>query len=469
MKGMTLAAIAEACNGIYHGEEIYKDTEVTAITTDSRQVQPQGMFIAIKGARSDGHDFIKSCYDNGVLCCITEKELPGEDNPYIQVESSLQALKDIAALYRTNLDIKVVGITGSVGKTSTKETIASVLSQKYKVLKTQGNFNNEIGLPLTVFRLTQQDEVAVLEMGISDFGEMTRLTAIAKPDICVITNIGQCHLENLKSRDGILKAKTEIFTSMNRQGTVILNGDDDKLITVKEVYGKAPVFFGVDNRQGIYADNIESLGLGGISCRIHNIDTSDGVREISVNIPVAGQHMVYNAMAAAAVGAKLGLTSEQIKNGIESLQTIAGRNHIIKENGFLIIDDCYNANPVSMKASIDVIGTAKGRKVCILGDMFELGAEEEKLHYEVGEYLAKSGADVLLTAGKLSKALAQGAVDYASQHDDAYPCRIQTFDTRDDLIAALPDILEKGDNILVKASHGMEFQAVIEAIASLNA
>lgn len=467
MKGMTLAAIAKACNGVYHGKEAYKDTEVTAITTDSRQVQQQGMFIAIKGERSDGHDFIASCYEKGALCCISEKELDGEENPYIQVESSLQALKDIAALYRSNLDIKVVGITGSVGKTSTKETIAAVLSQGFKVLKTQGNFNNEIGLPLTVFRLTEEDEVAVLEMGISDFGEMTRLTAIAKPDICVITNIGLCHLENLKSRDGILKAKTEIFTSMNKQGTVILNGDDDKLVSVKEVYGKAPVFFGVDNREGIYADNIESLGLEGISCCIHNINTADGVKEISVTIPVAGQHMVYNAMAAAAVGAEMGLTSEQIKNGIESMQTIAGRNHIIKKNGFIIIDDCYNANPVSMKASIDVISTAKGRKVCILGDMFELGTEEESLHYEVGEHLAKAGIDILLTAGRLSKKLAQGVLDYADKEKQAYPCKVSTFDTRDELIAALPGILEKGDNILVKASHGMEFQAVIEAIASL--
>ena len=232
MKGMTLEAVAKACDGIYHGSDGDKIKEVSAITTDSRQIQPQGMFIAIKGARSDGHAYIDSCYEKGALCCISEQELPGEKRPYIQVESSLQALKDIAQLYRANLDIKVVGITGSVGKTSTKETIAAVLSQKYKVLKTQGNFNNEIGLPLTIFRLTEEDEIAVLEMGISDFGEMTRLTKIAQPDICVITNIGLCHLENLKSREGILKAKTEIFKSMNPDGTVILNGDDDKLITI---------------------------------------------------------------------------------------------------------------------------------------------------------------------------------------------------------------------------------------------
>lgn len=305
-------------------------------------------------------------------------------------------------------------------------------------------------------------------MGISDFGEMTRLTKIAKPDICVITNIGLCHLENLKSRDGILKAKTEIFTAMNPQGTVILNGDDDKLVTVNEVYGKKPVFFGVENRQGIYADAIKNLGLEGVSCRIHQVHAADGAESFSVKIPVAGQHMVYNAMAAAAVGAALGLTTAQIQKGMESLETLAGRNHIIKENGFLIIDDCYNANPVSMKASIDVVNTANGRKVCILGDMFELGEHEKQLHYEVGEHLAQMQIDVLLTAGALTQSLAQGVREYISTHEGVYPCSIYTFSTRDELIAELPNILKKGDNILVKASHGMEFGKVIEAITSLT-
>ena len=451
MKGMTLEAVAKACDGIYHGSDGDKIKEVSAITTDSRQIQPQGMFIAIKGARSDGHAYIDSCYDKGALCCISEQELPGEKRPYIQVESSLQALKDIAQLYRANLDIKVVGITGSVGKTSTKETIAAVLSQKYKVLKTQGNFNNEIGLPLTIFRLTEEDEIAVLEMGISDFGEMTR--------------------------DGILKAKTEIFKSMNPDGTVILNGDDDKLITISEVYGKKPVFFGIKNTAGIYADHIENLGLEGVRCRIHMAadnavqtenQTENAAEDFTVQIPVAGEHMVYNAMAAAAVGEALGLTAEQIKTGIEGMETIAGRNHIIRENGFLILDDCYNANPVSMKASVDVLDTAKGRKVCILGDMFELGENEKQLHYEVGSYLAQKQMDVLLTVGALSTSIAQGAKDYRKNHAGAYPCSVHTFTTKEELIAQLPALLKQGDNILVKASHAMEFPKVIEAITEMT-
>ena len=467
MKGMTIKAMTAVCNGTYYGDKQFLEKEVSAITTDSRNIEKDGMFIAIKGERSDGHNYISQCFDNGALCCISENVLENETRPYIKVDSSLQALKDSAELYRSNLDVKVVGITGSVGKTSTKETIAAVLSQKYKVLKTQGNFNNEIGLPLTVFRLTQDDEIAVLEMGISDFGEMTRLTKIAKPDICVITNIGLCHLENLKTRDGILQAKTEIFKSMNKNGTVVLNGDDDKLITINEVYGKEPVFFGVNYKDGVYADNIKNLGLEGTSCTLHGVKASDNVSEFDIKIPIAGHHMLYNACAAAAVGAVLGLTSWQIRQGIESMETLAGRNHIIKENGLLIIDDCYNANPVSMKASIDVIDTAIGRKVCILGDMFELGKNEKQLHFDVGEYLGTKSIDVLLTAGGLAKQLAEGTIDYIDNHYKAHECEVHAYDTRDELISDLANVIKKGDNILVKASHGMEFPKVIEALKKL--
>ena len=214
------------------------------------------------------------------------------------------------------------------------------------MLKTLGNFNNEIGLPLTVFRLTEDDEVAVLEMGISDFGEMDRLSKIAQPDICVITNIGLCHLENLGTRDGILKAKTEIFKSMNPDGTVILNGDDDKLITIKDVYDKKPVFFGIENKCGIYAENIVNNGLEGMMAAICNVNTADNIRNFNVHIPVAGIHMVYNSMAAAAVGAVFGLTSKEIADGIANMETLAGRNHIIRTDSF----NCISSFEKELKA-----------------------------------------------------------------------------------------------------------------------
>ena len=459
MKGMTIRAMTQACHGIYHGDEGAVDIEISAITTDSRKIQKNGMFIAICGEKSDGHDYIGKCFDDGALCCISERELPGESRPYIQVESSLTALKQLAAYYRQQLDIKVVGITGSVGKTSTKETIASVLAQKYKVKKTQGNFNNEIGLPLTVFTLEESDEIAVLEMGISDFGEMTRLTAIACPDVCVITNIGWCHLENLKTRDGILKAKTEIFKSMNPDGTVILNGDDDKLITIKDVYDKKPVFFGIENKCGIYAENIVNNGLEGMTARICNVNTADNINDFDVHIPVAGIHMVYNSMAAAAVGAEFGLTSEQIADGIANMETIAGRNHIIRTDSLLILDDCYNAN--SMKSSIDVLASSKGRKVAILGDMFELGEEEKQLHYGVGEYFKNKNIDVLITVGELSKNIAAGVRTVSA-------CDVHSYNTKDELEKDFTKLLKKGDNILVKASHGMQFTKIVDSLEKLE-
>lgn len=468
MKGMTIRAAVDACRGIYHGDEAFLDKEISSVTTDSRKIEKNGMFIALCGARSDGHDYIGQCFDLGAACCISQRELPGENRPYIQVNSTPEALRNLAAYYRSCLDIKVVGITGSVGKTSTKETIASVLSRKYRVRKTQGNFNNEIGLPLTVFTLRDDDEIAVLEMGISDFGEMTRLTAIAQPDVCVITNIGMCHLENLKTRDGVLKAKTEIFKSMKPGGTAVLNGDDDKLASVNEVHGKKPVFFGVENKSGVYAKNIVNKGLEGMTAVLCSVGTSDGVSEFEVTIPVAGEHMVYNAMAAAAVGAQFGLSSKEIQEGIAQLETISGRNHIIKTDSLLILDDCYNANPVSMKASVDVLASAQGRKVAVLGSMFELGEEEEMLHYQVGEYLAGKNIDVLLTAGELGGYIAKGALEAQSGDDMKHKCEVHSFETKEELAGNLSKFLRAGDNVLVKASHGMEFTYIVKMLEQLE-
>ena len=465
MRGMTLRAMAKACNGKYYGSEANLDKEVTDITTDSRKVVKDGLFIAICGERTDGHKYIDGCFEAGALCVISEKELPEQENSYIKVKSSLQALKDLALLYRNNLDIKVVGITGSVGKTSTKETISYVLEEKYKVLKTEGNFNNEIGLPLTVFRLRDDDEIAVLEMGISDFGEMERLSQIAQPDIGVITNIGLCHLENLKTRDGILKAKTEMFHNLKPDGTAILNGDDDKLITIDEVNNNRPVIFGISYKDDVYASDIKNLGLDGTSFVINGLKCADGDRAFEVTVPVPGHHMIYNALAAACVGAQLGLSSIQIRDGISKLKTIAGRNNIIKTDNYTIIDDCYNANPVSMKASVDVVDMALGRKVCILGSMFELGDNEKNLHYDVGQYVGAKSIDVLITIGDLARHIAMGAADYRETHYESYDCSIHSYDTIEEFENEAGQLLKKGDNILVKASHGMHFSNIVDMLS----
>jgi len=456
MKNMTPRRIAQVCGGVYHGTEEKAEREVSSITTDSRQAAEGCLFVAVKGERVDGHDFIPSVFEKGALCVIAEHEPEAAEGAWIQVESSLQAIKDMAEFYRQQLAVRVVGVTGSVGKTSTKEVIASVLSEKYHVLKTLGNFNNELGLPLTVFRLRGEHQVAVLEMGISDFGEMHRLSKIARPDVCVMTNIGQCHLEFLKDRDGILRAKSEIFDYLAEDGTVILNGDDDKLSTIKEVKGIRPVFFGVESGREIYADEIEPKGLKGIRCRIHA-----GEESLSVLIPIPGYHMVLNALAAAAVGLTMGLTMEQIGAGIEKLQPLGGRFHIIEKGTMLIIDDCYNANPVSMKASLDVLKDAEHRKVAILGDMFELGENAAELHASVGCHAAENKIDLLICVGEASRHMAEAAFQTGGCGE------VLQVPTLAALLEVLPKLIQEDDTILVKASHGMHFEKVVERLQEI--
>ena len=452
MKNLTLDNIAAACGGTYFGPEQLRQQCVTDITTDSRKVQPGCLFVPIVGNRADGHDFIGQVMEKGALATLSERD-PGETSyPVIRVRSSLQAVKDIAAFYLEQLAVPVVGITGSVGKTSTKEAIASVLAQKYRVLKTQGNFNNELGLPLTVFRLREEDEIAVLEMGISDFGEMHRLASIARPDICVITNIGYCHLENLGDRDGVFRAKTEIFDHLKGQETVILNGDDDKLSAVEQVRGKAPVFFGLEEKHPIHACDIISRGLKGTAC---TICTPEG--DFEVMIPIPGQHMVYNALAGTAVGLACGLDLDQIRRGIESLQPVNGRFHIIETENYTIVDDCYNANPMSMKASLQILKDALGRKVAVLGDMGELGSEEDALHAQVGEFAASCGLDLLICVGPHCAHMARAARQAGME-------QVVHLESLEALLEQLPALVKAGDTILVKASHYMKFENVVEAL-----
>lgn len=457
MKNMTLRNIAEACNGIYCGAKEDLDREITEVVTDSRQAKEGCLFVAIKGERVDAHRFIPQVFEQKAACVLSEQEQDAPKGPYILVDSTLQAVKDLAEFYRQQLNVKVIGITGSVGKTSTKEMIASVLSEKYRVLKTLGNFNNELGLPLTIFRLREEHQVAVLEMGISDFGEMRRLSKIARPDICVITNIGQCHLEFLKDRDGVLQAKSEIFDFMAEDGRVVLNGDDDKLATIQEVKGKTPIFFGVGNRGQIYADQIETKGLKGISCQIHM-----GKETFSVQIPIPGRHMVWNALAGAAVGQLLGMTAGEIAAGIKKLEALNGRFHIIERKDLLIIDDCYNANPVSMKASLDVLKEAEHRKVAILGDMFELGEDTAALHAGVGSHAAANEIDLLICVGEASKHMAEAAFETGGCQE------VLQVPTLEALLEVLPKLIQKDDTVLVKASHGMHFDQVVERLIGIQ-
>ena len=421
MKNLTFANIAKACGGTYIGDETQLDTTITGAVIDSRQVKEGYLFIPIKGERVDGHKFIPTVFEQGAAIVLSEHELTDPAGPYVLVESTTDAMKKLAAFYRKSLDIKVVGITGSVGKTSTKEMISSVLEQKYSVHKTAGNFNNEIGLPLTIFGIRESHQVAVLEMGISDFGEMHRLSTMSCPDVMVITNIGYCHLEFLGDRDGVLKAKTECFEHMMPDAVAVLNADDDKLVTVQTVNGKPAIYYGKESASGVhksvYTTNIENLGFDGM--KAHFV-TQEGEFDAHIHIP--GEHNVYNAMAAAAVGLQL-------------------------------------ANPVSKKSSIEVLSHAKGRTIAVLGDMGELGSDEKKLHHEVGEAVGENHIHTLFAAGELAKEYAAGAAEKSSDVDIRY------FEDRETMTQELISYVKEGDTILVKASHFMEFPKVVEALS----
>lgn len=475
MKQMTLSNIAKACSGALVGT--VTDTEITSAVLDSRLVTEGALFFATVGVRVDGHRFIGSVYEKGACCVVTQKEpeqvekehgVPKEAwGAYILVEDTLKALKDIAEFYRSTLTIPIVGITGSVGKTSTKEYIAGVLSEKYNVLKTEGNFNNEIGVPLTLLRIREEHEAAVVEMGISDFGEMHRLSKMARPNVCVITNIGQCHLENLKTRDGILKAKTEIFDYMAPDGEVCLNGEDDKLATVTGVHGKKVHFFGLGENpaEEVYAADIVSKGLFGSDATLHfaeQVKQEEQTEEIlPIHVTIPGVHMVTNAAAAACVGRILGLSKEQIAQGIRKVVPVNGRSNLIALPQYTLIDDCYNANPVSMKAAIDLLGMADNRKVAIMGDMFELGADSAKMHEQTGEYAAAAGLDRIICIGADSAHMYDGAVK-AGSRDVLY------FETREQFLQKWQqekeELLPPDSTILIKASHGMEFEKIVEAL-----
>ena len=457
MKNMTLQNIATACQGQLVCQKDQENIQIKGAVLDSRQVEEGYLFFATKGERVDGHNFIPQVAEKKAACVVCEKVPAGVEIPYILVEDSFVALKKVAAFYRENLTIPVVGITGSVGKTSTKEMIASVLSQRYNVLKTEGNFNNEVGLPLTILRIRDEHKVAVVEMGINHFGEMHRLSEIAKPDICVITNIGQCHLEFLGSREGILKAKSEIFDFMNPEGYVCLNGDDDMLCTVKEVHEHKPVTYGFSMKNDVYVTNTKNNGILGSKASVYLNDAT-----FDVEIPLPGEHMVMNALAATCVGDLLGLKQEEIARGIESAKAVGGRSNLIVLKDRKILDDCYNANPVSMKAAIDLLCLSDTRKVAILGDMFELGDGCEEMHAGIGNYAVEKDIDVLVCVGELSSHMFDAAT--LKRTELKKDVQIHYMKNTQEVIEKIDSILMKEDTILVKASHGMGFAKVVEEL-----
>ncbi len=449
MLTMKLSEISIVCGGRLIGDG---SIDITNITTDSRTAKRNGLFAALVGERTDGHKYIKTALDNGAAAVICEKQ-PSEQNiNYILVGSTLKALQDIAAYMLKKSGIPSVEIGGSVGKTSTKEAVASVLEQKYSVLKTEGNYNNDLGVPLTIFNIKKDNNAAVIETGIDDFGQMELLSSIVRPYICILTNIGDCHLENLGDRAGVLRAKSEMFNNIRPDGHIILNGDDEYLSPLKDINGKHPIFFGLDPKNDIFADNIKNEGLKGSSCDIH---TSKGI--FNAVVPKPGEHMILNALAATGAGLIMGLSLEEIKKGIEGQQSISGRFNIINKNGIKIIDDCYNANPMSMKASLESLSHAQGRTVAVIGDMGELGENEIKLHEEVGITAAKFNINLICCIGKLSAYMARAAESNGKSE-------VLHFETVDEFNKQAHKLIKKEDTVLVKASHFMKFDSIVSAL-----
>jgi len=433
------------------------NAEISNVSTDSRKISPGDIFIPIEGERFDGHDFIKSAFELGATAAITHRDAePVKDGVLIRVGNTLKALGDIAGYYRSKFNIPIVGITGSVGKTSTKDMVACVLGRRFKVLKTEGNFNNEIGLPLTVFNLDSSHEAAVVEMGMSGFGEISRLTSIARPDIVIITNIGVSHIEKLGSRQNILKAKMEILGGLSDRGLVVLNGDDKLLYGTRDYLSHRAVFFGMEEGMDYQAYNVKGAGENGTYFEI-----ALGNKEYLVHVPAPGIHNVYNALAAFAVGVELNIPAEMIIEGIAEFIPGKMRMNIISQNGIKIINDTYNASPQSMEAAINVLKDIGGnnRTIAILGDMLEMGEWAAQAHVDIGRYAVSKGIDYIITAGQSGKYIARGALNSGMPDE-----KIFSFDTNSEVKEFVSGFVRQGDIVLVKGSRGMKMEKIVDRL-----
>ena len=434
-----------------------EDVAIESLTTDSRKSGENMLFIPLEGETFDGHEFIGAAFDAGAACALTHKDTQIVcDKALIRVEDTKKALADLARFYLEKYRIPVVALTGSVGKTTTKDMVASVLQQKYNVLKTQGNFNNDIGLPLTVFGIEKDHDVAVLEMGMNHFGEIHHLASIAKPDKAIITNIGMSHIENLGSREGILKAKLEITDFFDKENTLFINGDDDMLSGV-ECKSKCKTF-GIENEKSDY--RAINIVLNEDSCEF-DVVYEDKNTHIRVNLP--GKHNIYNALCAFSVAKSYDIDDDMIAKGIASFSPSKMRMDIRKIDGITIINDCYNASPASMEAALSVLCNIEaGRHIAILGDMLEMGSFAPDAHKGVGKKAASMGIDMLLSVGKEAQNINRGAVNEGMNRENALH-----FENNEKLIGVLESLLCDGDAVLIKASRGMKFEQIAQAIEKM--
>jgi len=446
MKYLQIQEIADAL-----GVAAHCTGTVSAVSINSRELPPGCLFVAVKGENFDGHDFAVHALKNGAVAVLCERAC-GCGEKELRVLSTRAALMQLAAWYRARFDIPVVAVTGSVGKTSTKDAVALVLNQGFRVLKSEMNHNNEIGLPLTLFGLSDEMQLAVLELGMSDFGEIGRLSHCAKPSLAILTNIGVSHIEILGTRENIRSAKLEILAGMAADATILLNADDPLLREAQT--GSHRVY---------------TYGIDAADCDFRATDletTSDGVRFTAVFaggtqeiiLPVHGRHMVMNALAALAAGVHFGIAPQAAAKALAEYAPSGMRQRIRKLRDITLIEDCYNASPDSQTAALHVLReTASGRRIAVLGDMLELGDWSERAHREVGEMAAQCGADMLLTYGEASRAMAVAA-------KAAGLAQTESFLEKPALTERLLEILQGGDTVLFKASRGMRLEEVIAAV-----
>lgn len=458
MKNLTINEIIKSCNGkLIAGNE--KDI-IKGFSKDTRSINEGEIYVGIKGENFDGNTYYKDAIEKGAIGCIIEESYAEnldlsniKEKNIIIVKDGIKAIQDIAEYKRKQYNIPVIAVTGSVGKTSTKDIIASTLSQKYKVLKTEGNNNNHIGLPLTILKL-KEHEAMVVEMGMNHFGEIRVLTNIAKPNICVITNIGTSHIGILGSRENILKAKLEILEGMQENGTIIINNDNDLLhkwgVENKDKYNIKT--YGIENDSDYMASNIkENEEMVQYNINIQN-------NNYEVNVPVSGKAFVYNSLSAIAVSAEVGIDLKDAIKGISEFKLTKKRMEIIKQNRITIINDSYNASYDSMKSALEYLKTANGkRKIAVLGDMLELGDYSKALHEKVGEEVAKNNVDVLITVGELSKHIAKTAQKMGINN-------INSFLDNESAESYIKKLLKPDDVILFKASNSMKFGEIVEKL-----
>ncbi len=423
---------------------------VTSFITDSRQAKAGAMFVPIRGERADGHDYIPAVLEAPAAATFTDHEIPTGEKPIVLVKDCREALQKVAAWYREQFQIPVVGITGSVGKTTAKEMVAQALSATFRVMKTAGNQNSQVGVPITVCGLRKDHTAAVVEMGVSMPGEMSRIAAVVKPTCAVMTNIGVSHIEFMKTRENILQEKAHIADYLPVGGALFVNGDDDLLPTLKETLGNKVVTFGLGPGCDWRAYGLNEADKGTFfTCQ------SPTGEKTELFVPAAGEHNVRNALAAMAVARYLGVPADDAVRAISAYKAPAMRQQVVEANGLLIIDDSYNASPDSMRSAIDVLQSrkVKGRKAAVLADMLELGDFSQQGHHQVGEYAREKGVDLLVGIGPLSKEIVAGDGEGGGW-----------FETNQQAIAYLKETLQEGDAVLVKGSRGMQTDQIVAAL-----